>query len=487
MSTNLAGVLNLLLAQPQLGIELQRRIYNHGSETRDHHLLARLAGHPELQAEVDASLGAVNSAIVRIAWVSRKGRTVEQIAEMVRSEKRVTVLLALVEAEGLPDELFRSIVERTDSAKLLHAVIRSSCDLRIRKDAGHKLIKLAPVAHFDNDTLDNERFNAVVSVINALPELSDELMNSDDLYVLFAMATRIALPHEVQIRLVTKYRDRYAARLEQVQQYRNYNNPGQLLVDLVTSLSENGPIGDEVAAIIDDLLEKYRQHSNQNWMHSRIDSARQTLGRCSPEGLEEFQSGFTALDSTEAMTAFVTDLALSRNSGTLTIPDGLLRKCAIEVIKSPHASLEIVSTVCDWFGWGDDTETALKAAGRTDVERIATVINSLHYVDVDDALDGVDNPDQVMRLLIEQAISSARGIRHGLYSLTSSKHFTADHIRLLPLGLLVDNPIDDKHGRAVLEALSEVFTDDTAWNSFRTLAEEFEGPLQDLIQVCRSL
>lgn len=487
MSNNLAGVLNLLLAQPHLELELQRRILAHGTDIRDHHLLARLAGHPSLHDDVDALLGAVNSAVVRIAWVSRKGRTVEQIADMVRSEKRVTVLMALVEAEGLPDELFRTIVDRTDSAKLLHAVMRSSCDIRIRKDAGHKLIELAPVAHFDNDTLDHDRFNSVTAVINSLPELTEELMDSNDLYVLFAMANRVTLPPEVQTRLVTMYRDRYSSRLEEVQQYRNYNNPGQLLVDLVASLSENGPIGEDVAMILDSMLEKYRERSSQSWMHSRIDSARQSLGRCTPEGVEEFRLRFAAIDTPEAMTSFITELESSRNAGSLSIPDGLMRKCAIEVISSPYASLEDVSTVCDWFSWGDDIASAVKAAGETDVERIATVINSLHYVNVDEALDSVAEPDKVMRQLIEQTISTTRGTRHGLFSLTSSKHFKSDHVRLLPLRLLVQNPIDEAHAQAVHEALNEVFTDETAWNSFRTLSEEFEGPLQDLIQVCRSL
>lgn len=61
------------------------------------------------------------------------------------------------------------------------------------------------------------------------------------------------------------------------------------------------------------------------------------------------------------------------------------------------------------------------------------------------------------------------------------------HTGFFPLDSMMGMDLEQNINEAILGDLSEVHSNDESWNSFVTLAEEFEGPLERLITVCRAL
>lgn len=488
MTSNLAGVFNLLLQQPTLAVEMQRRIAGHGIANRDYQLLARLAEHTDLHPEVDHLLRDVNSAVVKTAWVSRNGRKPEEIADLVLTEKRVKVLATLAQTVGMPETLYHRIVERSANRTVLNAVQgNDKLSLEVRKAAGRKLVEIAPAVSYDDNGLDPERYNVIRDAIRNTPQIVEDLLHSNDLYVLVAAAECTQLPEDVQLRLVKLYEKRYGDSLTKSERFSYYSSPGQGLLDLASNLIEHGPVGDLAVATLDVMLTKLSMNTSQNWMTTRIQSTRDSLGRSGSQGIDALQARLAAIDDIDAMTTFVNETDQAYESGKLDYPDSLLRRTGVQIIGSSLATPQVITTVSGWFGWGDETSEAVAAAGRHDPARIAAVISGLHYVDIDEVLDNVDCADEVMRLLVEESVKPSAERHHSMHSLLGSKHFKPEHIRLVPLGQLLQYQLQDDLRDVLLADLHAVFSDDEAWNSFMTLAEEFEGPVRDLITVCHSL
>ena len=66
-------------------------------------VLLRSPGLPDELADRVCAAGGIDELV---GWLSRPGRTTEQIIAKVKSEKRVTVLQALLDRDDMPPEIF---------------------------------------------------------------------------------------------------------------------------------------------------------------------------------------------------------------------------------------------------------------------------------------------------------------------------------------------------------------------------------------------
>jgi hypothetical protein len=473
-----------------LDIALQKRIANHGIAKRDYALLAQLAAHPALDHEVDAMLSQVNSAVVKTAWVSRAGRKPEEITEMVRTEKRVTVLSALAQSDGLPDELYCSIIERTDNNTILTALhVNGALPAHIRELAALKKIASAPAVTNDDHGLDGQRYEVMRTAIESVPQIAGELMDSDDLYVLCALASHTQLPCEVQLRTAKRFMERYGASLASKNRYDYHQNPWQNLADLTNNLIEQGPVCTDAATVLDDMLAQVGKQLSKGWFQSQMMEAREALTRSGTEGVETLRNRFASVDSVEGMTEFVKETDAQYTTGKLNFPESALLRVAVQVIGSTYSTPETIETVAGWYSWGDSTKDAIAAVGRDNPYRITALITGFTnaHCDVDDVLSAIDCTDDVMRLLIEQEVADNAGNRRWYSTLLTSKYFKPEMVRFFPLDSLMGMDLEQNINEAILGDLSEVLSNDESWNSFVTLAEEFEGTLENLITVCRAL
>lgn len=118
-----AQIYSTLLTRPGLPETLQRRIFAFGKANKNYDLLITLANYADLASSVDASLRTVSQAKVRIAWLTRPGRTPSEIAKATTGEKRVSTLTSVLQSGTLAPNLAQSIAaaaaERNSAALAL--------------------------------------------------------------------------------------------------------------------------------------------------------------------------------------------------------------------------------------------------------------------------------------------------------------------------------------------------------------------------------
>jgi hypothetical protein len=115
-----------MLKDPQpIDPVMQEAIYRYLVHRKNHQALGLLAARPELTAEIDARLRTRSELAVLVGWVSRPGRSSEELVERLAKEKRVSVLLPLAEMSGLPSDVYRRIAA-IDSVKLTSALLKNT-------------------------------------------------------------------------------------------------------------------------------------------------------------------------------------------------------------------------------------------------------------------------------------------------------------------------------------------------------------------------
>jgi hypothetical protein len=98
-------VLDCLMEADSVPSEQQHLLFTMFNQCRDWDQLARLCAIKDIDPDVDAKLAKVSSAKVKAAWMSRPGRTTEQMAAAVRGERRISVLEAMAASTAEPDLL----------------------------------------------------------------------------------------------------------------------------------------------------------------------------------------------------------------------------------------------------------------------------------------------------------------------------------------------------------------------------------------------
>ena len=114
-----------LLSSPELTPTLQQQIFRFAKEKKDYELIRVLAECTYLDNSVDLEIGKISNLKVRAAWLSRPGRSAEELTLALSKYKSTTVLLELVNTECLPAFIYSTIVEKTDLKNVLLKVIDS--------------------------------------------------------------------------------------------------------------------------------------------------------------------------------------------------------------------------------------------------------------------------------------------------------------------------------------------------------------------------
>jgi hypothetical protein len=99
-------------------------------------LLCRL---DELDPDVDQRLGAIDALKVRVAWLSRPGRTEDDVADKLDRESRQSVLAVLAATEGLPDRIYDAVLARCKGVVSLVAFVAGPAPIEMRCTALRRL------------------------------------------------------------------------------------------------------------------------------------------------------------------------------------------------------------------------------------------------------------------------------------------------------------------------------------------------------------
>lgn len=135
----LASLLDLPDASPQV----QRWALRVGLSTGDDALLAKLALHPALEAELDTALAEVDSAGTRAAWLARPGRQKKVVLASIEQEKRATVLRAIAVMPGLPEATYDAVAEKLGKTTLADLIANDAAPLKARVRAAQRFAELS--------------------------------------------------------------------------------------------------------------------------------------------------------------------------------------------------------------------------------------------------------------------------------------------------------------------------------------------------------
>jgi hypothetical protein len=91
--------------------QMQQRIFEQSLAHQDWSTLTMLAKHEHLAPSVDARIRELDQLDVLHAWVTRKGRTSEELVGRILKDKRVNVLLPLAAIQGLDATVYQTIAK----------------------------------------------------------------------------------------------------------------------------------------------------------------------------------------------------------------------------------------------------------------------------------------------------------------------------------------------------------------------------------------
>jgi hypothetical protein len=128
-------------------------------------VLRTLAVREDLLDELDDAIRHESAARVRAAWVSRKGRSIDEIVGVLDGESRQSVLEVVAATPGLPDEVYSVVADRATGARALCAVITGDAPAADKLRCAHRLLRL------DSPKIPRVYDSAVREYVLGIPEL----------------------------------------------------------------------------------------------------------------------------------------------------------------------------------------------------------------------------------------------------------------------------------------------------------------------------
>lgn len=451
-------LLALMLSGDVLDERVQWRILREGSRTRDAGLLTSLVRHPALVPEVDEALGEVALASVRAAWLTRPARPLPDVTSLIRGEKRVTVLAAILDTPGVPEEAIETASERLSCSKVLPLLSRDDLSMGLRE-------KLARM--FTEKTTASSRVlsNQLAALPND-PGLIRIILEGTNHCGLAAHCLSVvdASPQDIErvIGLACDALD--PARAAEVRP------PDEWLSALLAGLS-----GHVVTTEQRMSLEMAVQGSSiHSWEKSNVVTDVRSL-TSSNVSREECLVALGACATPEQVLELLKVVSLHRlpllpfAKAAYTLPQvpPEVFRALIRSIKMPWRNLRLL-----WSCKSDPVKTALLYLEHP----------WLDFAAVENGPDGAATVEAIVCACAQDGSVLPHEVQ-------ASRHLTGELLSGLPVGalLLLNEQAATKLSGAVADRLVEAVSDDAQWAVLRVLADEFQGSLPELLDTAEVL
>jgi hypothetical protein len=496
MNNPISRVYHVYLDANEINLDTQKRIFTYGSRVRDASLLARLAGHPSLTAEMDARIRDIDLAEVKAAWAARPGRQTADLVKLVEKEKRVKVLTSLAERDDLPDELYNQLAVKSTGQSALFAI---ASNVNAPQQARHKATARLAAMFIPGEVSGGAETRKVAEVTKLLgnsPELADIVVrNTENHGAIGACVAATGLSPASQrhiARIAKKLAASTIERFTRQESRRYYSWYGQNWIpSIAEALADHGDIdkqaGDELIAMLEELdtaansptpsnatgnqPSSSRHHSE---FKNAADKLREAMGKTRVDLLSLASSASTPAE----IATVITELE-KRNGGY----NRFSRSAAVVValVNNPVTSLnEISELVARYLNWQNRN---LFANLTSDPDRVAVVASRMVYWDVDAILERSSDPQASFATLLTMV---SDGRRFPL-ELLQSKYFSVDLIGKLPLDILSNEETPVNVAQMIASYLDTSISDAETWATLETLGREFEGSIEDLVRMVSSV
>jgi len=469
MGATVRGLYQALLHNQTLGEQMQERIYDFATRTADYDVLAQLARHPSLTADLDARLGALTSAKVLAAWLTRPGRDLTTALDKLRREERVTVQSAVAGLDGLGDALYGEMVERYDRpAPLLPLMENPSVSPTVRTRAAERL---APRSH-RLGRRDARRFRVVVQANSETHDIVGLL--APDPGIVETVAPSPELSEATLDRLTKAVHNGLIKAADAATRDSRSGNAEYVWLRLIRVLATNPGLGSARAELIARAVEEARSRVRTQHPNAYLGAYDATLVELraitpSPGAPVTLAEAKTVSDP-ETLKAAV-DWEQSQTSPML----------ALALAQNPHLDADSLSAVLGRVTWDQCRLLVEQNLDRPD--RLGAILVKAPYLCTDAVLTKSADPTETVMWIIRACVDAGKPLPDAV---VSSRYVTVDVIRTLPAGYFsADTP---EPLRAALESLLvDTFgDDDLCWVSFESLWASFRGSVGELLTIVQA-
>lgn len=463
-----------LLKTPSLDLQSQKRVYKYASSNNENSLLTKLAAYTDLHPDVDKLIQKSKSAIVKSAWASRPNRTPEDLAAMVKGEKRVSILSALAKATDLPGEVYKAIIKNSKSkTPLLDLASNAQIETKYRVSALKRVLKI----HENDSQNKTERYHnyahALRSLLGTDYDLDKVTSNPE---VLSAALEHRSLSPEQQL-IVANYLNSITRTTSN-----GYDESHELILRIADSLIERGNVDPTAVDIVTKILEREAKLMAQTRFTYRVSTIQGLITRFKEEAdaeSAELEREVKSIASPEEMSAFISKIN-AKNKTKKQLSSQRLENISWLIVANTNSNLKHMEDISDWLGYNFQQDVVKLT---TDPEKIAYAFLSSYYLDTD-AINELSNAKDVINSLVHLCKKQSRPLPHGLMT---SQHITVDILMELPLLHVLDEHVPEQLKIPLLARLENEIDSDESWENFVALADEFEGSVNELILMVKKI
>ncbi|MFM7088031.1 MAG: hypothetical protein ACKOW9_00645 [Candidatus Paceibacterota bacterium] len=467
----LMDLIDAWFEQNSINKNVQRRIYSYGIKSGESSVLARLCRVKNIDKDIDGLLKECDYADVRAAWCVSRKRSSGELIDLLTNEKRGKVILSVLERGDLSDKVVNLLVSNITGKKNLLKVIDShTYSKRSRLAAGRRLLST-----YVNELSDVKKlwFDSEY-VMRLLSPLNVRALDLSDNPVVISSSTSDYCFTDDEMDIILKY---YLSGRDCCNNFSKGER--DVLAVVFDRLFENGVFLEKYAVNCLSKLNLIHQSCDKDGRAcSEIIKLIDSLNDITSSGLVDAYH-VLANGSKSAVNKRVRSLERLFNNG-YTVSQSMSSKLGIAVMANENCDVKDVERVSDWFSY-HYSDKAIKEV--KDPKKVAYYLYHYYYSDGDKVLNKLSNRDSVLKELIE--ICREEGQVPDF--LSDLSWFSTECALKLPLNVFFSSVFNKNLVKGLLSEVEKVCVDDSSWEAFVTLSDEFEGSGSELLNACRNL
>ena len=458
------------LGRKRLPVSVQKRIYSYGVKSGDSSVFTRLLKVSNLDDEIDRLIMDINTVDVRAAWCVTRKRSKNLLNTILEDESRSKVILAVLTLNNLSESLTGSLVSKLSGNKVLTKIVEDSLyPDKSRLAAARRLL-----SKYENEYDESKLWYVGSDILQLLRGVKFSTKDISDNPVIIAnIPGDFEYSHEdVDLILNHFIGDRESCRDFSKQER-------EALGQVFDSLLENGSFIESYAKYCyKRVVELHRSCKSPYSGCKEVSDVISSLDDIISSGLP---SAYSVLSngSKQAISKTVASLERLFRKG-YSVSSETSHRYACAVISNPNSDVKDLDKVSDWFSYGSSVDINGMVK---DPKKFAYYLYYFCYDNGISIINSLENRDDVLNELVK--ISVEEGGLPGF--IEEGTWLNAERVLDLPLDMAMSSLCTDQFVSAILDKFEVLCDDESAWDAFTTLSDEFEGSGRELLNACKNL
>ena len=488
----IGGVFQVILDKKIIPEKIQNKIYQHALINNDYELIVKLINLENLNSNLDKEIAKIKNSKVRSAWLSKKGRSVSEISEILQNEKRKKVINELINNQYSYSNLINAIVESSSNIDTLHTVSNGkqfSKSSRALSSEKLLILKIKEVREYTK-SIESYQAEELIALFEENRKLLSKYANETSPTFLFAKSAFLKLNcKEDAIVFDILYNKSLGKINDKNLSYYNTKSLKNLFEFIYNSLkfSEISVANHEkLQALFNKVLSK----PSLSFYFDEIKVINEIILLRKEHNLPlvEFVNSLQSADEFNNIVNSILSLITKHNATDNYFFEKMISSFLDSKLLSPSNYGKLLIWYPSDFG---AIKRAAKKLDELEIEKQAylllhSVVN-YEYKSVDQLLKLFTNPLSVYSNAIK-IVTLSNEYSNAVHALVSSKYLNKDllsYFSFSQLSLISDN--NRKYSETLQSIIEDIVDDENGWLNFVNLANEFEGSLSEFITLSKKL